>query len=95
MQVISRVRIKFDKYWHNTGRAILIQIGTKEHWLPLGACRNLVVNKKLGGHVEIPANLADEKGIYYDDRDATLIMEHHTPTKLDKSKIKHDDNLTR
>ena len=91
---IKTVRIKFQKYLHNTGKAILVRVNGAEHWLPNYRCRNLTVNNKLGGHVCIPASLCDEKGIDYDISMAEITYEHHIPAKITKE-VKHIKDLER
>lgn len=77
-----RVRIKFEKFLHRTGKAILIRVHGVEHWIPSKLCRNLVTNQKLGGHVSVPAFIADRIGYQYEVDDADMIIEHHVPSSL-------------
>lgn len=93
--MIKSVRIKFDKFLYNTGKAILVRIDGKEYWLANYMYKNLIVNKKLGGNCEIDVKFCDEKGIQYDESMATLIIEHHIPVKLDVNTIEHDETLIR
>ena len=60
---IKSIKIKFDKLLHDTGKAILVSIGRKEHWLGYFMFKNLIVNKKLGGNLSLSVKYADEKGI--------------------------------
>ena len=92
---IKSVRIKFDKLLHDTGKAILVSIGNKEHWLGYFMIKNLVVNKKLGGHFSISPNICEEKGIYYDESMADCYIKKHIPEKIKSKKIKPDESLIR
>jgi hypothetical protein len=86
--------LKFDKFYHDTGRAILVQYQNKKHWIPKKLCRNITVNKKLGGHVSIPSFFYENMGyeVSEDISDKTII--HHVPEK--KKPIKSEINeLTR
>jgi len=87
LKTIKRVRIKFDKLLHDTGKAILIRISNKEYWLGHYMCTDLVVNKKLGGHVSISVNICKEKGIYYNEDMADYIITRHVPKKITKEII--------
>lgn len=92
---LLKVRIKFDKLLHDTGKAILVRIQNKEIWLGHFMIKNLVVNKKLGGHFETRPKTCDEKGIYYSEEDATKFIYTHIPIKLDITNINHDGSLAR
>lgn len=92
---IRKVRIKFDKLLHNTGKAILVRVQNKETWLPNFAISDLVISNKLSGNVVVRASFCDEKEIYYDESMAVEIFHHHIPDKLDKSTISHNKNLDR
>lgn len=94
LKTIKRVRIKFDKFLHDTGKAILIRIGNTEYWLAHYMCNNLVVNNKLGGHVSLSVDVCKEKGIYYSEDMADYIITRHIPKKVTK-KIIHDKSLKR
>lgn len=91
--MIKSVRIKFDKLYHDTGRAILICINGSEHWIPKKLCRNLIVNNKLGGNVCIPAFFYEKMGYEVTEEIADITIIHHIPKKQDKSKIYHDESL--
>lgn len=84
---IKSVMLRFDKFLHETDKAILIRIHDQEHWLPKKLCRNFVTNKKLGGNVTVPAFLYERiTGITHDDipiGDADTIIEHHVPDKVE------------
>ena len=92
--MIKSVRVKFDKFLHDTGKAILVRINGEEYWLAYYMFTNLVVNKKLRGHLSILTKVCDDKGIYYDDSMADIIIETHIPTKINKKPIT-DDSLKR
>jgi len=92
---VKEVMIRFDRFYHDTGRAILVGIAGSEHWLPKKMCRNIVINKKLGGNVRIPTWLCDEKGIQWSDEDGTFSIHHHVPEKKNATKIDPDESLTR
>ena len=82
--MIARVKVTFDKMYGETPRAFLLYIEGREIWFPKRFCRNFVLNKKLGGHMEIPAWLYKEKfNREPDDDDATLIITHHTPERVE------------
>lgn len=89
--MIKSVRITFDKLYHDTGKAILVSINNNELWLPKKLCRNLVVNKKLGGHVSIPTFLAEKLNILNCVPDIEII--HHIPTTMNVTDISHDTSL--
>ena len=95
--MVKSVRIQFDKFLHDTGRAYLIKIGNEEHWLPKKLCRNLVVNKKLGGNLSIPTFLFNDKfgGNIEDASFASedLIIEKHVPQRKEPVKIEADASL--
>ena len=93
--MILSVRIKFDKFLHDTGRAYLVRIGSEEYWLPSKLCRNLIVNKKLGGNLCIPTFLAESKGIEFNESDADVTVKHHVPEKIIAKPTDPDDSLTR
>ncbi|MAX80351.1 MAG: hypothetical protein CL843_09265 [Crocinitomicaceae bacterium] len=95
MIIVKEVRIKFDRFYHDTGKAILIGIGRKEHWLPKYLCKNITVNKKLKGHVCLPVSICDEKGIYWDESDATVKIEKHIPDKIEITNPIPDKDLKR
>lgn len=94
-QDILTVRIKFDKFLHDTGKAILIRIGQKEHWLGKFMLDDWCTNKKLGGWVVITTKIANEKGIYWNDTMAVKSITHHIPKKLNIKDIQHDKSLER
>ncbi len=94
MRKIIRVRIKFDKFLHDTGKAILIRIGKTEYWLARYMCRNLTINKKFGGHVSLSVKICEDKGIYFDDTMTDEYIETHIPIKI-VEKATHDKSLER
>ncbi len=91
--MIKSVIVKFDKILHDTGRAILISVNEKENWIPKKLCRNLVINKKLGGNVCIPTFFAEKIGFEISESNAGISIIHHVPEKMDKTKIIHDKSL--
>jgi len=86
--MIARVKITFQKMYGETPRAFLLLVESRELWFPRRFCRNFTLNKKLGGHTEIPAWLYTEKfGCEPDIDDATLIIEHHKPQKIGVTEV--------
>jgi hypothetical protein len=94
-KTITNITLKFDKLYRDTGRAILVLYCNKEHWIPRKLCRNLVVNKKLGGHVSIPTFFYEKMGYTASDEIADTIVEHHVPEKLTPQNTNPDGELTR
>ncbi len=92
---IITVKVKFDEFLHDTGRAILIDIQGKEVWLGYHMFKHLVINKKMAGHLEISAKTAQEKDIEYKDSDAVVIKKTHIPKKIDFSKKSINKELLR
>jgi len=83
--VITKVCIKFDKYYHSTKLSHLVSIYGIEVWLPKKYCQEFTVNKKLGGHTIIPTWLYRLKfGCEPNEYEAATIVEHHTPEKIEK-----------
>lgn len=93
--MITRVIIKFDKFYHDTGRAILVQYMNKKHWIPKKLCRNITVNKKLGGHVSVPSFFYEEMGYEVTDEIADKTVVHHIPKNKKPIKNNTHDELTR
>jgi len=91
--MIKSVRIKFDKFLHDTGKAILVRIDGIEHWIPIKLCRKLIINNKLGGNVCIPSFFYERMGYEVTEDLADITVIHHVPKKEDKTKIEHDDRL--
>ncbi len=89
--MIKSARIKFDKLKGETPKAFLIQIHNEEHWIPKSMCRRFTTNKKLGGHVELPAFIINrmfdidinEMEDLPDNIKPTWIVEKHEPTKIE------------
>lgn len=94
-QDILTVRIKFDKFLHDTGEAILIRIGRNKYWLGKFMLDDWCTNKKLGGWIVITTKIADEKGIAWDTTMAVKYITHHIPKKLNIKDIQHDKSLKR
>ena len=93
--MIKSVNIKFDKLYHDTGKAILVRIKGADHWIPKKLCRKLIVNNKLGGNVCIPTFIAERIGLNTEDCNPDIEVIHHIPEKQDKSNIKYDADLFR
>lgn len=91
--MIKSVRIKFEKFLHDTGKAILIRINGSEHWIPKKLCKNLIVNNKLGGNVCVPIFIVEKIGLDIDDCFPDVEVINHIPEAQDKSKIEHDNSL--
>ena len=53
--------LRFTKYQAETVKAYLVKVHHLEFWLPKRFCRKLIINKKLGGNVQIPEWLYIEK----------------------------------
>lgn len=93
--MITRITLKFQKIHADTGRAILVLYCGKEHWIPKKLCRNLVVNKKLGGHVSIPTFFYEKMGYQASEEIADTIIERHVPEKITPKDTQADEELTR
>ena len=93
--MIKSVNIKFDKLYHDTGKAILVRINGAEHWIPKKLCRKLIVNNKMGGNVCIPTFIAEQIGFDIEDCSPDVEVIHHIPEAQDKANIKHDADLFR
>jgi hypothetical protein len=84
------VRITFDKILHDTGKALLVRIGSKEHWIPKKLCKNILLNKKLSGSVLIPIFLAKKMEISFSlEKEITV----HVPENKPMQDIEHDADL--
>jgi len=80
--MIIRVFVRFDKMYGETPRAFLLLIEGKEIWFPKRFCYNFILNKKLGGNMEIPAWLYREKfNEEPDEENATYTIEKHKPER--------------
>lgn len=76
--------LRFTKYETATAKAYLVKLHHKELWLPKRFCRNLIINKKLGGNVQIPEWLYIEKlGQEPPEADYTYIVTKHVPEKIE------------
>lgn len=80
--MIKSVRIKFEKMLHDTGKAILIRVNGSEHWIPKKLCRNLIINKKLGGNVCVPTFIIEKIGLNIEDCEVDFEIIHHKPKKV-------------
>ena len=75
--------LRFTKYECETTKAYLVKLHQTEIWLPKRFCRNLIINKKLGGNVQIPEWLYVEKlGYAPPEADYTYIVTKHVPEKI-------------
>lgn len=94
--MIAKVFVRFDKMYGETPRAFLLLIEGQEMWFPRRFCYNFILNKKLGGNMEIPAWLYREKfGREPDEEDATVIVEKHIPERIEPIEIEPNASLTR
>lgn len=94
--MISKVFVRFDKMYGETPHAFLLLVENREIWFPRRFCYNFILNKKLGGNMEIPAWLYREKfGREPDEEDATLIVEHHKPERKQPVNTNPHAELTR
>jgi hypothetical protein len=92
----TKVRIKFDKLKGETAKAVLLQFGNAEHWLPKKLCWQFITNKKLGGNCIIPTWLYEQTfGEPPIDEQAAETVEHHIPTPIQPIAIQPDAALTR
>lgn len=91
--MVKSVNIKFDKFLHDTDKAILIRINGDELWIPKKLCRKLTTNKKLGGHVCIPSFFAEKIGISIENSTPDVEVIHHTPEIKNTKEINHDSSL--
>lgn len=92
--MVTRVRLKFEKFLHSTGKAILVRAEGNEHWIPLKLCRDLVINKKLGGNVSVPTFIIERMGMSVDSFEADVSIERHVPPVINK-KVKPIKELER
>lgn len=93
---IKSVKIQFEKLLHETGKAILVRFNNVEAWIPKKMCRNITINKKLGGNCIIPTWLYVEKfGEQPSEEQAAVIIEHHVPERITPKPIQPDDSLIR
>lgn len=82
--MIGRVFVRFEKLRGETNLAVKLLINHQEYWFPKRFCWNFILNKKLGGNMEIPYSLYKEKfGCEPPDEDATLTIEKHKPEKVE------------
>lgn len=66
------VLLRFEKLLGRTKKAILVRAEFKEFWVPMSCGRHLILNRKLGGHVEVPWWLFVKKMGREPDRDERL-----------------------
>jgi hypothetical protein len=94
--MIKSVRLKFDKMKGETAKAVLLQIGAEEHWIPKKLCWKFTLNKKLGGHTVIPTFLYERiTGLVATEDIAETIIEKHVPAKIEATNTTPDDSLIR
>ena len=101
--MVKTVMLRFDKFLHATEKAYLIRVGHSEHWIAKKLCRNLVINKKLGGNVVIPAFKYQEiTGVDLQELSeseligiAETIIVKHVPERIEPIESKADESLTR
>lgn len=96
--MIKTVRLSFDKFLHDTGRATLIRVGGDEIWIPNKLIKSFTTNKKLGGHLTIPSffleKIEEKAGRQFDANVDTEII-HHIPEDKTNDEIKHERSLFR
>lgn len=92
MQTIKSIKLYFDKFKHDTGRAILVSINGIEYWIPSKLCRNLKIHNKLNGSVCIPSFLAEKLNIKITDENIDIEVIHHVPEPQNKE-INYDKSL--
>jgi hypothetical protein len=91
--MIKSIKLRFDKLRHDTGRAILVSVRGRDHWIPKKLCRKLSTNNKLEGSVCVPSFIVEGMGINLQDCEPDIEVIHHIPEAKDKSNIKHDADL--
>lgn len=92
----NRVMLRFDKHLAATARAYLFIRNREEHWVPKSLCRNLVVNNKLGGHVQVPPFIYERiMGHEPREDEATEFVERHVPAPVTPVNLPPDEQLTR
>lgn len=103
MQQIKSIKIKFDKYVHETPRAYLVKFMQQEIWLPKKLCRGFAVHgNDMHGVVSIPTFLYEkitgetvdeEFNSHYAESD--WIVTKHKPEKIEPIKSEANAELTR
>lgn len=94
--MITHALVKFDKFLHDTDKAILVNINGKEYWFPKKLCRKIIINKKLGGNFVIPSFFYEKVfGELPSELDAETIVEKHIPIKLEPINQIINESLTR
>jgi len=102
-QQIKSIKIKFDKYVHETDRAYLVKFMRQEIWLPKKLCRGFAVHgNDMHGVVSIPTFLyeritGETVDGYFDSRyaEADWVITKHKPTKIEPIKPEANADLTR
>lgn len=93
---IKSVTLEFQRFYHDSGRAILIGYNNNKYWIPKSLCRNLEVYKKLNGKVSIPSFKFEEiTGVAPEISDADYIVEKHIPVKIEITNTLPDGSLIR
>jgi hypothetical protein len=94
--MIKSATLTFQRFYHDSGRAILIGYNNNKYWIPKKLCRNLVINKKLAGHVSIPTFKYEEiTGKQPTVEIANYIIEKHVPVKIESKNTIPDADLIR
>jgi hypothetical protein len=86
--MVRMVYVKFDKMLGKTPGAYLLKIGDKEIWFPVRCCHQFILNKKLGGNMQIPAWLYIDRFGCEPDEIALDEVVIHVPEP--KEKIEHN-----
>lgn len=103
MQQIKSIKIKFDKYVHETARAYLVKYMNQEIWLPKKLCRGFAVyGNDMHGVVSIPTFLYEKiTGTNVDEEfsdnyaESDWIVTKHKPDKIEPIKEQVNAELTR
>lgn len=103
MQVIKSIKIKFDKYVHETPRAYLVKFMHQEIWLPKKLCRGFAVyGNDMHGVVSIPTFLYEKitgetvgEEFNSPHAESDWIITKHKPAKIDAINKQADAELTR
>jgi hypothetical protein len=83
--MVKTVYVKFDKLLGETPSAYLLKIENRELWFPARCCYNFILNKKLGGNMQIPTWLyLDRFGCEPGEEDIAEEIIRHVPTPINK-----------
>jgi len=103
-QQIKSIKIKFDKYVHETDRAYLVRFMRQEIWLPKKLCRGFAVyGNDMHGVVSIPTFLYEKiTGTTVDEEfsenhdESDWIVTKHKPAKIEAiTNSQPNENLIR